>query len=36
MAADLTALWSKANQSPDPANHTLIHNQYLQVKAVRA
>jgi SAM-dependent methyltransferase len=36
MAADLTALWSKANQSPDPANHTLVRNRYLQVKAVRA
>jgi SAM-dependent methyltransferase len=36
MADDLIALWSKANQSPDPANHTLVRNQYLQVKAVRA
>ena len=36
MAADLTALWSQANQSPDPAHHTLVKNQYLQVKAIRA
>jgi SAM-dependent methyltransferase len=36
MADDLVALWTKANQAPDPENHTLVHNQYLQVKAVRA
>jgi len=36
MAADLEALWSKANTAPDPANHTLVPNRYLQVKAVRA
>jgi len=36
MAADMEALWSKANQAPDPANHTLVHNRYLQVKAIRA
>lgn len=36
MAADLTALWSKANQAPDPANHTVIKNQYRFVRAVRA
>lgn len=35
MAADMEALWSGANQSPDPANHTLVHNEYLQVKAIR-
>lgn len=35
-AADLEALWANANVHPDPANHTLIHNQYLQVTAVRA
>jgi SAM-dependent methyltransferase len=36
MAADLEALWSKANKAPDPASHTLVHNRYLQVKATRA
>ena len=36
MAADMEALWSKANRAPDPANHTLVHNRYLQVKAIRA
>jgi SAM-dependent methyltransferase len=35
LAADLEALWSSANRSPDPANRTLIQNQYLQVIAVR-
>jgi hypothetical protein len=35
MAEDLTALWSSANIAPDPANHTLIQNQYLQVIATR-
>jgi hypothetical protein len=35
MAADLEALWSAANVSPDPSNHTLVHNQYLQVTATR-
>jgi SAM-dependent methyltransferase len=34
-AADLEALWSSANIAPDPANHTLIHNQYLQVTTTR-
>jgi 2-polyprenyl-3-methyl-5-hydroxy-6-metoxy-1,4-benzoquinol methylase len=34
-AADLVALWSGANAAPDPATHTLIHNQYLQVTATR-
>lgn len=34
MAADLEALWSSANTSPDP-NHTLIKNQYLQITARR-
>jgi len=36
MAADLTALWSKANEAPDPANHTVVKNQYRLVRAVRA
>ena len=35
MAADLEALWSGANVAPDPRDHTLIHNQYLQVTARR-
>ncbi|HEY4380092.1 MAG TPA: class I SAM-dependent methyltransferase [Acidobacteriaceae bacterium] len=35
-AADLEALWSSANVAPDPANRTLIHNEYLQVTAIRA
>ncbi len=34
-AADLEAIWTNANVHPHPANHTLIHNQYLQVTAVR-
>jgi ubiquinone/menaquinone biosynthesis C-methylase UbiE len=36
LAADLEALWTSANISPDPANRTLIQNQYLQVTAVRS
>jgi hypothetical protein len=35
LAADLEALWSSANVSPDPTNHTLVHNEYLQVTATR-
>jgi SAM-dependent methyltransferase len=35
-AADLEALFAGANVSPDPASHTLIHNEYLQVTAIRA
>jgi SAM-dependent methyltransferase len=35
-AADLESLWSDANVAPDPASHTLIHNEYLQVIAIRA
>jgi SAM-dependent methyltransferase len=34
-AAELEALYAGANVSPNPANHTLIHNEYLQVSAVR-
>lgn len=34
LAADLESLWSKANVAQDP-NHTLIHNEYLQVSATR-
>jgi SAM-dependent methyltransferase len=35
MAADLEALWSSANRAPDPANHTLVANEYLLVTAKR-
>jgi ubiquinone/menaquinone biosynthesis C-methylase UbiE len=35
LAGDLEDLWSSSNISPDPANRTLIHNQYLQVTAMR-
>ena len=35
LAADLEALWSAANVAPDPANHILIHNEYLQLTARR-
>lgn len=34
-AADLESVWSSANVAPDPATHTLVHNQYLQVTAKR-
>jgi len=34
-AADLEALWSAANVAYDRTTHTLIRNQYLQVKATR-
>jgi SAM-dependent methyltransferase len=34
-AADLEALFANANVSPDPSNHMLIHNEFLQVTAVR-
>lgn len=36
LAADLEAHWSAANTAPDPATHTLVHNQYLQVTAIRS
>jgi len=36
LASDLEALWASTNTAPDPTTHTLIHNQYLQVTAVRA
>jgi len=35
-AGDLEQLWSSANVAPDPATHTLVRNQYLQVTATRA
>jgi 2-polyprenyl-3-methyl-5-hydroxy-6-metoxy-1,4-benzoquinol methylase len=34
-ATDLEHLWSGANIAPDPANRTLIRNEYLQVTATR-
>jgi SAM-dependent methyltransferase len=34
-AADLEALWAGANEAPDPDNHTLVKNEYLQVTARR-
>ena len=34
-AQEMTDLWAAANVALDPANHTLIHNQYLQVTAIR-
>jgi SAM-dependent methyltransferase len=35
LASDLVALWTGANTAPDPANRTLIQNEYLQVVARR-
>jgi SAM-dependent methyltransferase len=35
MTADLIALWSGANVSPNPENHTLVKNEYLKVTARR-
>lgn len=34
-AAELESLWTTANVAPDPTNHTLVNNQYLQVTATR-
>jgi SAM-dependent methyltransferase len=34
-AEEMVALWSSANEAPDPTNHTLVPNQYLQVTATR-
>lgn len=36
LANDLEVLWAGANAASDPANHVLIHNEYLQVTANRA
>lgn len=36
LASDLTALWSKANVAPDPEQHTVTRNEYLQVTATRS
>ncbi|MDP9049306.1 MAG: class I SAM-dependent methyltransferase [Acidobacteriota bacterium] len=35
-AADMEALWSGANVSPNPSSHTLIRNEFLQITANRA
>jgi len=35
-AAELTELWASNNIASDPANHTLVRNEYLQVTATRA
>ncbi len=35
LAADLTALWAGANIAADPDHHIFIHNEYLQVTAIR-
>jgi hypothetical protein len=34
-AKDLVGMWSSANTAPDPAEHTVIRNEYLQVIATR-
>ncbi len=34
-AAALEELWSSANESPNPASHTLVHGQYLEIIATR-
>ena len=36
MAAELEALWTSANVSPTPATHTMVHNEFLEVHAIRA
>ncbi len=33
--SDLIALWSEANIAPDPADHTVVPNEFLEVRAVR-
>ena len=35
LESDLESLWTSANVAPAPHSQTLIHNQYLQVTAVR-
>jgi 2-polyprenyl-3-methyl-5-hydroxy-6-metoxy-1,4-benzoquinol methylase len=35
LASDLESLWASANVAEDPANRTLIRNEYLQVTATR-
>jgi ubiquinone/menaquinone biosynthesis C-methylase UbiE len=34
-AADLEALWAEANRADDPETRMLVHNEYLQVTAIR-
>jgi hypothetical protein len=34
-AADYEVLWASANVAPDPSKQTLIHNEYLEVRAIR-
>lgn len=36
LAGDLESLWSEANVARDKTDHTVIHNEYLQVTATRA
>jgi SAM-dependent methyltransferase len=36
MFADLEKLWSSENLAPDPANHTLIKHEYIQITARRS
>ena len=35
LAADMEGLWAEGNTAPDPANRTLVENEYLQVVARR-
>jgi 2-polyprenyl-3-methyl-5-hydroxy-6-metoxy-1,4-benzoquinol methylase len=35
LAADLETLWASANTAAEGSNHTVIHNEYLQVTATR-
>ena len=35
LASDLEALWTGANVADDPADHTLVRNEFLKVTAVR-
>jgi ubiquinone/menaquinone biosynthesis C-methylase UbiE len=34
-AKDMEKLWASANKAADPKNHTVIENEYLEVKAVK-
>lgn len=36
LAAELEALYANANHAADPASHTVVQNEYLQVTAIRA
>ena len=35
LAADMEAMWSRANVAPDPESHTVVKNEYMQVTARR-